>query len=130
MLIVTQDGTIINSLEIERYYTVQATNGKNKTVYILGAEGQKKTTIFSSECENQRESVRLLMLGALAKEVKEPLTQRPCFDVNQLDTDQLYGFVGDLEDLHEAADAYNRDRLERGLIPMSMVEIMEAKKLP
>ena len=67
MLIVTQDGTIINSLEIERYYTVQATNKENKTVYTLGAEGQKRTTIFSSECENQRESVRLLMLGALAK---------------------------------------------------------------
>ena len=39
-------------------------------------------------------------------------------------------FSGDLKDLHEAADAYNQDRLERGLIPISMKEIMEAKKLP
>ena len=42
----------------------------------------------------------------------------------------LADFAGDLEDLHEAADAYNQDRLERGLIPLSMKEIMEAKKLP
>ena len=39
-------------------------------------------------------------------------------------------FAGDLEDLHEAADTYNQDRLERGLIPLSMKKIMESKKLP
>ena len=73
-----------------------------------------------------------------------PLNQAPPHHIKKGFTMQGYHFVaagdqdyelptnfaGDLEDLHEAADAYNQDRLERGLIPMSMVEIMEAKKLP
>ena len=37
------------------------------------------------------------------------------------------GFAGDLEDLYQAADAYNQDRFERGLIPLTMQEIMDTR---
>ena len=36
-------------------------------------------------------------------------------------------FKSDLDDLLEAMDAYNQDRWERGLVPLSFSEIMDAK---